>query len=136
MKLLQPEFELVVISLMHSWVVEASNKGTAVAQILFSLLINELANDIVLKGKHGITLSPDILPILSVPFPDDVVLLSKTIVGLQQQLNVLRDTAQRLHLVVNFEKFQVVIFRNGGYIAAREKWLFDGMKLKKVNHYK
>ena len=67
---------------------------------------------------------------------DDVVLLSNTIVGLQQQLNVLRDMAKRLHLVDNFEKSQVVIFRNGGYIAAREKWFYDGMKLKIVNHYK
>ena len=103
---------------------------------MFSLLINELANEIVLKGKHGITLSPDILQILSMLFVDDVVLLSKTTVGLQQQLSVLRDTAKRLHLVVNFEKSQVVVFRNGGYIAATEKWLSDGMKLKIVNHYK
>ena len=43
---------------------------------------------------------------------DDVVLLSNTIAGLQQQFN-----AKRLHLVVNFEKSQVVIFRNGGCIA-------------------
>ena len=49
---------------------------------------------------------------------------------------MLRDTAKRLHLVVNFEKSQVVIFRNGGYIAARQKWFHDGMKLKIVNHYK
>ena len=76
--------------------------------ILFSLLINGLANEIVLKGKHGITLSPDILQILIMLFADDVVLLSNTIVDLQQQLNVLRDTAKRLHLVVNFEKSQVV----------------------------
>ena len=69
-------------------------------------------------------------------FADDVVLLSNTIAGLQQQLNVLRDTAKRLHFVVNFEKSQVVIFRNGGYIAAREKWFYDGMKLNVVNHYK
>ena len=61
-------------------------------------------------------------------FADDVVLLSNTIVGLQQQLNVLRDTVKRLHLGVNFEKMQVVIFRNGGYMAAREKWLYDGLK--------
>ena len=103
---------------------------------MFSLLINELANEIVLKGKHGITLSPDILQILIMLFADDIVLLANTIVGHQQQLNVLRDTAKRLHLVVNFEKSQVVIFRNGGYIAARQKWFYDGMKLKIVNHYK
>ena len=49
---------------------------------------------------------------------------------------MLRETAKRLHLVVNFEKSQVVIFINGGYIAARKKWFYDGMKLKIVNHYK
>ena len=69
-------------------------------------------------------------------FADDVVLLSNTIAGLQQQLNVLRDTAKRLHLVVNFEKSQVVIFRNSGCIAAKEKWFYDDMKLKIVNHNK
>ena len=69
-------------------------------------------------------------------FADDVVLLSNTIAGLHCWLNVLRDTAKRLHLVVNFEKSQVVIFRNGGYIAAREKRFNDDMKLKIVNHYK
>jgi len=57
-------------------------------------------------------------------FADDVVLLSNTIVGLQQQPKVIRDPAQRLHLVVNFpkkekKKKKVVIFRKGGYIAAR-----------------
>ena len=40
------------------------------------------------------------------------------------------------NLVVNFEKSQVVIFRNSGYIAATEKWFYDGLKLKTVNHYK
>ena len=49
---------------------------------------------------------------------------------------MLRETAKRLHLVVNFEKSQVVIFINGGYIAARKKWFYDGMKLKIVNRYK
>ena len=111
-------------------------QGDSCSPILFSLLINELANEIVLKGKHGITLSPDILQILIMLFADDVVLLSNTIVGLQQQLSVLRDMTKRLHLVVNFEKSQVVIFRNGGYIVAREKWFYDSMKLKIVNHYK
>ena len=80
-----------------------------------------------LIGKNGTTLPPQNLIIL---FADEIVLLSNTIVGLQQQVNVLRNTAKRLHIVVNFDKSQVVIFRNGGYIAAREKWFYDGMKLK------
>ena len=94
-------------------------QGDSCSPVLFSLLINELAKEIVLKGKHGITLSPDILQILIMLFADDFVLLSNTIVGLQQQLSVLRDTAKRLRLVVNFEKSQVVTIRKGGYTAAR-----------------
>ena len=53
-------------------------------------------------------------------FADDVFLLSYTEIGLQQQLNILRDTAKRLYLVVNVQKSDVFVFRNGGHIAVRE----------------
>ena len=49
-------------------------QGDSCSPILFSLLINELANEIVLKVKHGITLSPDSLQLLVMLFVDDVVL--------------------------------------------------------------
>ena len=55
-------------------------------------------------------------------FAEGVVLLSYTVIGLQQQLNILRDTAKKLGLVVNLHKSNVVVFRNGGHIASREKW--------------
>ena len=71
-------------------------QGDSCSPLLFSLLFNELANEIVLKGKHGITLSPDLLQVFIMLFADDIVLLFNTIAGLQQQLNVLRDTAKRL----------------------------------------
>ena len=79
-------------------------QGDSCSPVLFSLLINELANEIVLKGKHGITLSPDILQILIMRFADDDVLLSNTIVGLQQQLNVLSNTAKTLLLTLKNPK--------------------------------
>ena len=30
----------------------------------------------------------------------------------------------------------MVVFRNGGHIAAREKWFYGGVKLEIVNQYK
>ena len=81
-------------------------------------------------------MSPELFQILIMLFADDVVLLSYTVIGLQQQLNILRDTAKRLCLVVNLHKSNVVVFRNGGHIAVREKWFYDGMKLEIVNYYK
>ena len=52
--------------------------------ILFSLFINELVNEIMQNGKHGITLSPELIQILIMLFADDVVLLSYTVLGLQR----------------------------------------------------
>ena len=111
-------------------------QGDIYSPILFSLFINELATEIIQNGKHGITLSPKLIQILIMLFADDVVLLSYTVIGLQQQLNILRDTAKKLGLVVNLQKSNVVVFRKGGHIAAREKWFYDGMKLEIVNRYK
>ena len=31
---------------------------------------------------------------------------------------------------------KIIIFRNGGHVAAREKWLYDGITLEVVNQYK
>ena len=36
-------------------------QGEICSLILFSLFINELANEITQKGKHGISLSPDLI---------------------------------------------------------------------------
>ena len=110
-------------------------QGDICSPILFSLFINELAIEIIQNGKHGITLSPELIQILIMFFADDVVLLSYTVIGLQQQLNILKDTAKKLGLVVNLQKSNVAVFRNGGHIAAREKWFYDGMKLEIVNQY-
>ena len=53
-------------------------------------------------------------------FTDDIILLSDTIVGLQNQLNVLCKHATALELQVNLDKSNIVIFINGGFIAGRE----------------
>ena len=111
-------------------------QGEICSPVLFSLFINELAQEITLKGKHGISLTPEQTQILILLFADDVLLLSHTIVGLQHQLNILNDTSKRLGLVVNMDKSKVVIFRMGGYVASRERWVFNGQTLQIVNQYK
>ena len=111
-------------------------QGDNCSPLLFSLFINELANDIAQHGKHGIYLSPDVIQILILLFADDVVLFSSTVVGLQRQLDILCTSAKRLSLHVNYDKSKIIIFRNGGYIASREKWNFAGVNLEIVNKYK
>jgi len=72
-----------------------------IAAQLFFLLINELANEVEQHGKHKITLPPYFIQILIMPFADDVLLISNTVVGLQQQLNTLRNAAHKLVILVN-----------------------------------
>ena len=43
---------------------------------------------------------------------------------------------KRLGLTVNLDKSKVVVFRKGGFLGAREKWIFNGNKLEVVNSYK
>ena len=111
-------------------------QGEICSTILFSLFINEFANEIRQKGKHDISQSPGLIQMLIMLFADDVIFLSFTITGLQHQLNILNDTANNLGLVVNFSKSKVVVFRNGGYFALREKWFYDGTRLAVVSQYK
>ena len=111
-------------------------QGEVCSPVLFSLFINELTKDITESGKHGIQLAPDLIELLVLLFADDVVLLSDSVFGLQTQLNILFNTAKRLDLIVNLDKSNIVVFRNGGHLALNEKWYFGNEKLEVVNMYK
>ena len=69
-------------------------------------------------------------------FADDVILVSDTVCGLQNQLNVLFDTANRLSLFVNMDKSKIVAFRNDGHIVLHEKWKYGDTPMETVNMYK
>ena len=111
-------------------------QGCILSPILFSMLINELANEILEKGKHGVSLGPAEIELFLLLFPDDLTLLSSTVIGLQNHLNVLQEATQRLGITVNLDKSKVVVFWKGGFLGAREKWIFNGNKLEVVNAYK
>jgi hypothetical protein len=104
--------------------------------VLFSLFINELALDIINNGRHGVSLSNDIVQLLLLLFADDMILLSETVIGLQTQLNSLCRAASRLQLKVNMNKSNIVVFRKGGYLAASERWFYNDCRMKVVNSYK
>ena len=94
-------------------------QGEICSPALFSLFIDELANEIMQRGKHGIQVIPDLVEIVILLFADDGILVSDTVCGLQNQLNVLFNTANHLGLVVNLDKSNIIVFRNGGHIALR-----------------
>ena len=111
-------------------------QGEITNPLLFCLFINDLAADIIKNGRHGIHLLPDMTELFILLFAGDIVLLSDTIVGLHNQLDVLARNAMKLYLHVNLDKTNNVIFRNGGYIAKKEVWYYDGQSISVVISYK
>lgn len=111
-------------------------QGDVCSPILFSLFINELAREVIENGKHGARFSLDYFELFILLLADDVVLLSETAIGLQTQLNNLHRAACSLELKVNLNKSNIIVFRKGGYLAARERWTYDNLVMPVVNAYK
>ena len=111
-------------------------QGEITSPLLFSLFINEAATDIMKNGMHGVQMFPDILEIFILLFADDVALVSDTPRGLQNQLDVLARNSDALDLSVNLDKSNIIVFRNGGYLASNEHWSFNGQEVAVVNLYK
>ena len=111
-------------------------QGDVCSPVLFSLFINELALEIINNGKHGVTLSPDLIELFILLFADDIVLLAETAVGLQNQLNNLYRAASQLELKVNMDKSNIIVFRKGGFLGRYERWIYGSSEITVVNSYK
>ena len=111
-------------------------QGDACSPALFSIFINELALQVIDNGRHGASLSLSALELLILLLADDIILLSETIVGLQTQLNNLHSAALSLQLKINMKKSNIIVFRKGGYLGARERWFYGGEVMPVVNVYK
>ena len=110
-------------------------QGCVLSPTLFSVFINQLADHMNEKGKHGIQLLPGIMELFILLFADDVVLFSTSPAGLQNQLNILKTCCDSMKLSVNINKTKVMVFRKGGFLGKHENWHYDGMKLEVVNRY-
>ena len=104
--------------------------------MLFSLFINEIAPSVEQQqGMHGIQLLPGLVEIFLLLFADDIVLISDTPRGLQNQLDVLSSACKDLFLHINTDKTKVMVFRKGGFWGKHEKWHLNGKNIEVVNEY-
>ena len=111
-------------------------QGCLCSPILFTYFINELANDITRGGIHGIQLMPNQIEMFLMLFADDLALLSSTVRGLQNQLNLLYESSRRLGLKVNTDKTKIMVFRKGGHLSSRENWYLGEQTIEIVGKYK
>lgn len=110
-------------------------QGCLLSPRIFCLFINEVAEELRRCGRHGIKLTQLVEEIFSLLFADDLALVSHTVVGLQNQLNVLARISAKLGLRINLDKSKIMVFRRGGYLAAQERWFLNGQRLEVVNSY-
>ena len=111
-------------------------QGCLCSPLSFALLIGKVADFVRTNGKHGFQLIPGGPEIFQLLFADDIVLLSSTPQGLQNQINNLAKASQSLGLTINMEKTKTMVFRKGGFLGTKEKWYFYKQQLETVNSYK
>ena len=101
-----------------------------------SLFINELDLEIFNNGKNRVSFSSIFVKLFILLFAVDIIFLSETVTGLQTQLNSLCYAASTLKLKADMNKNSIMVFKEGGYLASREMWFYDDMKMEVVNSYK
>ena len=111
-------------------------QGCLLSPLLFSLLVAEIAYQVAGGGRAGYQLIPGAQEIFALLFADDIVLLSLTPIGLQTQINNLKQASESLGLIVNLQKSKIVAFRKGGFLGKQEKWFFGNEPIEVVNNYK
>ena len=111
-------------------------QGCLLSPALFSVLINKVAHKVAEGGRMGYQFVAGGKEIFSLLFADDIVLISKTPAGLQNQINNLKHISDELGLEVNLEKTKAIIFRRGGYVGRNEKWYYGNEQIGIVNSYK
>lgn len=111
-------------------------QGETLSPLLFNLFLNDLPNEI----QNGITDKASIPElngrnILLLLYADDLILMSRTASGLQEELNALGKFCQKWHLNINVNKTKVMKFVGNGHIC-KDIFTINGQKLENCSSYK
>ena len=109
-------------------------QGEITSPIFFSFFVNDLENGMLNEDEDGIPIFNLFIRLLM--YADDMVIVNKTIEGLQVGLNNLHSYCTKWGITVNTRKTKIVVFRKGGRISKACSWHYGETPLEVVSIFK
>ncbi len=112
-------------------------QGCPLSPTLFGLYLDDLED--AMRAKQHLLDSPSLngVTLLALLYADDLALASTSMAGLQAQLDVLRDYADRWGLNLNVEKTKAVIYRAVRTpVCSNPVLVYDGKRIEFVDTFK
>ena len=108
-------------------------QGECLSPILFSMYLNDIEREYILKGAEGVDIG--MLKLFLLLYADDIILFANDEENLQLSLNILENYCKRWKLKVNTQKTKVMVFRKGGRLRDNISFYYDGAELEIVHKF-
>ena len=108
-------------------------QGDPPSPFFFNVYMDELCSDLIQMEQDAPTINGIKIPCLF--WADDLVLISTTKDGLQNQLNVVNDYCSNWKLTLNAEKTKTVIFNKAGATLKKHQIHYGGELIKTVKYF-
>lgn len=108
-------------------------QGEVMSPVLFALFLEDL--ELVLQHDTECGITIDDICIILLLFADDIALMSRTISGLQDSLDLLKEYCLSWNLEVNANKSKIMVFRKRGPLTDNESWVYNNTVLSVVDDF-
>ena len=108
-------------------------QGDPLSPLFFNVYMDELCLNLIQMEKDAPTINSINIPCLF--WADDLVLISTTKEGLQNQLNVVNEYCSDWKLTLNTEKTKTIIFNKTGATLKKHQINYGGELIKTVKYF-
>ena len=108
-------------------------RGSVLSPLLLNIFINDIGDDLLLDDAPMLHDSK----ISHLLYADDLVLLSTTEIGLQNNIDRVNAFCKSWGLAINIDKSKIMVFSKAGRVSKNKyRFTLEGEEMEYVNHYK